>query len=557
MTDVADVADVTLSARRAVDGRGQAAPYPLLVADADGVIRSVNSSAGALFPLARTGASMDGAVSGWLRRAHEETTAGGVAVRAAGVVGERSFEAHPVPEGDAVAWWLVEDTDVRLAREALRVEQERTALLGQVSSALLTSLNPQRCMQVTAELAAAHLADAALVVAPGGTGRGLPVTACERGGESTSAVSDADPEQVVGLAEALQGFPPVPSRWIDPEAMPDWLVPDGFGPVGSVVLTPLPGHGVPAGALVLLRLQGQEGFTEEEEGFARLFAARAGAAMSAARMYAHQAGLTELLLRELLPPTLRRIGGVEFAGRYRPAGDTEQVGGDFYDVHPLVAEGTRTDRAQAAEQANASLVVLGDVCGKGMEAAVLTGKVRTTLQALLSLADDHLRVLTMLNDALLNSHHTRFVTLVLASVTRVPEGVRLRLTSAGHLPPLILRRDGSVEESDTAGTLIGVLPEISATTAEVLLEPGETCLLYTDGVTEAHGGPMGREMFGEERLSRALATCAGMPAEAIVEHVHMLVSRWVGTRDQDDTALLAITAPRGRHPGAVDGRPTA
>jgi serine phosphatase RsbU (regulator of sigma subunit) len=188
-----------------------------------------------------------------------------------------------------------------------------------------------------------------------------------------------------------------------------------------------------------------------------------------------------------------------------------------------------------------------------MEAVVLTGKVRTTLQALLSLADDYLRVLTMLNDALLNSCHTRFVTLVLASVARVPDGVRLRLTSAGHLPPLILRRDGSVQAADTAGTLIGVLPEICANTVEVLLETGETCMLYTDGVTEAHGGPMRQEMFGEDRLNRALAACVGMPAEAIVEHVHMLVTRWVGAREHDDTALLAITAPRGRRLSAVDG----
>ncbi|MBW4720554.1 PP2C family protein-serine/threonine phosphatase [Saccharothrix obliqua] len=514
------------------DGRWDAAPYPVVVADTAGVIRSVNDPARRLFPGADAGRSVAAGVGGWLDAAHRRAVSAGSTSGVSGVVGERTFEAHPVRGDGTVAWWLVDDTDVRRAREALHVERHRAALLGRISSALLTSLNPRRCMSTTAELAAAHLADAAVTIAPGTARGGIPITTCVRDGRAEHTVLEVDPAEVVGLAEALQGFPPVPSRWIDPASAPSWLVPPGMGEVGSIVVTPLPGHGVPAGALVLLRRTGQDAFDEDEEAFARLFAARAGAAMSAARMYTQQAQITELLLRDLLPPVLRRIDGVEFAGRYQPARDTERVGGDFYDVHP--------PRDGSAE----SLVVFGDVCGKGLEAAVLTGKVRTTLQALLPLADDHLRVLRMLNDALLRSHHTRFVTLVLASVARVEDGVRLRLTSAGHMPPLIVGLDGEVREADTAGTLVGVLPEINATTAELTLAPGETCLLYTDGITEAHGGPLGREMFGEERLQRALEDCAGMPAEAIAEHVHMLASRWVGSGEHDDIALLAISAPR-------------
>ncbi|MEU4746240.1 PP2C family protein-serine/threonine phosphatase, partial [Actinosynnema sp. NPDC023658] len=366
-----------------------------------------------------------------------------------------------------------------------------------------------------------------------------PVTWCVRGRDAVHERLPIDPEEVVGLAEALQGFPPVPSRWIEPSSAPGWLVPEGFGDVGSIVVTPLPGHGVPAGALVLLRRTEQQVFSEEEEVFARLFAARAGAAMSAARMFAQQVSITETLMRELLPPTLRAVDGVQFAGRYRPALDTERVGGDFYDVHPVAGE------------AGESLVVLGDVCGKGLEAAVMTGKVRATLHALLPLAGDHRRMLTLLNDALLSSHHTRFVTLLLASATRVGPDVRLRVTSGGHLPPLVVRSTGEVHEVPTRGTLIGVLPEIDAVTAEVVLAPGETCLLYTDGITEAVGGPLGDEMFGEDRLHRTLAACAGMPADAVVEHVHMVASQWIGAGGHDDVAVLAITAPRGRHLTAV------
>ncbi|MEU7526694.1 SpoIIE family protein phosphatase [Saccharothrix sp. NPDC042600] len=499
------------------------APYPALVVESGGVVREANAAAGVLVT---AGTALRGTVD-WLADAHEAFPAGGPV--ASGPIGDRAYEAHPVPHADgAVTWWLVDDTDVRRAREELRVERERTALLSKVSSALLTSLNPDRCMQLTAQLAADHLADAAWVIAPGGVA-GHPATVCVRGDAPAHHRLVIDPDDVAGLGEALQGFPPVPSRWIDPVSAPDWLVPDGFGEIGSIVVTPLPGHGVPAGALVLLRRSADRAYTPDEEVFARLFAARAGSAISAARSFAAQASITETLVRELLPPVLHRVEGVELAGRYRPASDSERVGGDFYDVHPVGDE---------------HLAVLGDVCGKGLEAAVVTGKVRSVVQALLPMSDDHQRVLTLLNDALLGRHGTRFVTLVLASVRPVEGGVRLRLTSGGHLPPLVVRTTGAVEEAPTSGTLVGVLPEVVSTTAEVLLAPGETCLLYTDGITEAVGGPLGDEMFGEERLHAVLASCAGMPADAVAEHVHMVAAEWIGGGSHDDIALLAVTAPR-------------
>jgi serine phosphatase RsbU (regulator of sigma subunit) len=97
------------------------------------------------------------------------------------------------------------------------------------------------------------------------------------------------------------------------------------------------------------------------------------------------------------------------------------------------------------------------------------------------------------------------------------------------------------------------MPEVRATTADVTLSPGETCLMYTDGITEAKGGPFGDELFGELRLQRVLGECAGMPAEAVVERVQMLASQWVGRGAHDDMAVLAITAPRGQHLTAVGG----
>lgn len=538
----------------------RAAPYPVLVADGRGIVRFLNDTASALLPRARPGAEMSRTVPAWLTAAHRALSAVPVASRtdaspageaatmpgraAFGEIGERSFEAHPTcEESGEVVWWLVDDTDHLLARTALRMERERTAFLGEASNALLASLNLERCTETTARLAAGHLADAAIVIAPP-VGHGLAMVSCLRGGDPTRRRVGADPDLVPGLPEALQGFPPVPSRWIDPATAPAWMVPEDFGTVGSIVVTPLPGHGVPAGALVLLRGADKTPFTESEEVFARLFAARAGAALSAARLFAEQSSITETLMRELLPPVLHDVSGVEFAGAYRPAAESERVGGDFYDVHPAPAD------AEGQE----SLVVLGDVCGKGLEAAVLTGKIRNTLHALLPMADDHQRVISLLNGALLNSHHTRFATLVLASAVRLAGRVRLRLTSAGHPAPLIVRGDGHVEEVRTRGTLVGALPEATAVTVEISLAPGETCVLFTDGITEAKGGPFGSDLYGEERLHSALSQCAGMPAEAVVEHVQMLASQWVRGGRHDDMAVVAITAPRNNHLSAVGGR---
>ncbi|MFE2144485.1 PP2C family protein-serine/threonine phosphatase [Streptomyces sp. NPDC059456] len=526
------------------------APYPVLAADPRAHLVFANEAARQTFPNARPGAALSDVVPAWLASAHArhvaeavpaQRTATGAARAVRGPVGEASFAAHPTVRDDGtVVWWLVDDTGHRLAREALRTERERTAFLVRSSNLLLSSLNLDRCMDVTAQLAAEHLTDAALVIAPA-RGTELPVVACVRGGAPSVALRAVDPDEVPGLAEALQGFPPVPSRWIDPAAAPAWLVPDGLAGVGSIVITPLPGHGVPAGALVLLRRAGAAAFTEGEEVFARLFAARAGAAMSAARLYAEQASVTDTLMRELLPPALHQVAGVEYAGGYRPSKDHERVGGDFYDVHPATDEG------------GASLVVLGDVCGKGLEAAVMTGKIRNTLHALLPMADDHHRMLSLLNSALLNSESTRFATMVLASAAREGNTVRLRLTSAGHPAPLVLRSDGAIEAAPTKGTLVGALPAISAETASVTLAPGDACVLYTDGISEARGGPLGDVMFGEERLVRALSECAAMPAEAVVEHVQMLAAQWVGSGPHDDMAIVVISAPRTHHLSAVNG----
>ncbi|MBQ0987038.1 serine/threonine-protein phosphatase [Streptomyces sp. F63] len=521
----------------------------MLAVGADGVVRSVSEAAAELRPAVLPGARLRETAPAWLAEAHDRLTGGRPEDGpedgpAGGRIGERFFTAHPSPYPDGtVLWWLVDDTGRRALDDELREERERTEALAEAANLLLASLNPERCAEATALLAAEHFADAALVVVAG-PGRLPPVVSCERGGRPVRRAPGGDLAGLPGLAEALRGAPLPPPRWVAPGEAPAWVVPPGFGPVDSILVKTLPGPlEKPAGALVLLLRPGRARLTERGELFLRLFASRAGAALSAARLYAEQSAITETLMRELLPPVLHRAGGVEFAGGYRASSDSEQVGGDFYDVHPL----------PDGDGDAGFLVVLGDVCGKGLQAAVLAGKIRITLEALLPLAGDHQEVLSLLNGALLNSpQNTRFATLVLTSAVRRGDGLELRMTSAGHPAPLIVRAGGRVEEAATSGTLVGALPDVETVTARTTLAPGETCVLFTDGITEARGGPLGGEMFGDERLRQALSECAELPPEAVVERVRMLASEWAGPGPSDDMAVVAIAPPRAVPPA---GRP--
>jgi serine phosphatase RsbU (regulator of sigma subunit) len=431
------------------------------------------------------------------------------------------------------AWFLRDHTDERDRTAALEAERARAAFLADAGRRLSASLNLRRVRRTTVELAAEHLADAAVVIFPpdrrrhSAWSRALPGHQVEEGTLTEAKLAD-----VPGLREVIDGFPPIPSRWLDASQAPGWLFPAAFGPIGALLVTPLPGNAEPAGALILARTGDQAVFSPEDEALARVFAARAGAALSAATLYQEQVETTAVLQADLLPPELPPTEGFELAGTYQAARETMLIGGDFYEVFGPTATSRDT------------VVALGDVCGTGPEAAVLTGKVRQTLRALRLVDAGPETMLRVLNQALTESgRRQRFVTLVVGGITRVDHGrVRLELASGGHPPPLVLRADGTVEEVPAGGTLIGVMPQISVYPATVELAPGELCLLYSDGLTEARGGPAGAEQFGEARVHRALAECAGLPGSVTLERLRQLVSDWVHGGASDDIAMLAVRA---------------
>jgi serine phosphatase RsbU (regulator of sigma subunit) len=126
-------------------------------------------------------------------------------------------------------------------------------------------------------------------------------------------------------------------------------------------------------------------------------------------------------------------------------------------------------------------------------------------------------------------------------------GLTLNLASGGHLPPLILRADGYIETVDLRGMLVGVVPDPRIGSASVQLAAGETCLMFSDGVTEARGGPHG-DQYGVMRLMDDLEGCHRMPAPALAERVAQLIGDWLGGREHDDIAVLAL---RAVNPGAA------
>ncbi|MEV6847750.1 PP2C family protein-serine/threonine phosphatase [Actinoplanes sp. NPDC051411] len=427
-------------------------------------------------------------------------------------------------------WFLRDRTEEILRAGALEAERARTAFLAEAGRRLAASLHLGRCLRTTAELAVGNLADAAVLVLPSHKRQNMWVRLTGGGTIEEETRPERLLTEVPGLIEALGGFPPVPSRWLDAAQAPDWLLPAGFGPIGALLVTPLPGNAEPAGALVLAR---HGTFGPEDEMLARIFAARAGAALSAAALYREQVDTAAVLQADLLPPELPQPEGLELAGSYQAAREALRVGGDFYDV--FTATATCPD----------TMIALGDVCGTGPEAAVLTGKVRQTLRALRLVETRPERMLKVLNQALLQAgRQHRFVTLVVGSVRRIEHGrLRLTLATGGHPAPLVLRLDGRVEEAPVSGTLIGAVERTVVRPADVELGPGELCLLYSDGLTEARGGPSGTEMWGEPRLHDALSTCAGMPAAVTVERLRQLVSDWVHGGTGDDIAMLAVRAP--------------
>ena len=264
-------------------------------------------------------------------------------------------------------------------------------------------------------------------------------------------------------------------------------------------------------------------------------ARRAAMAVQNAHTVGEHVQVSQTLQAALLPRALPRVPQIDFAAEYLPASTGADVGGDFYDVLPV--GGQRW------------LATVGDVCGKGARAAARTGLVRDVLRALVREGRPLVPAIEMLNDVMVEADDPQqFCTLAAAMLSRTEHdgrsAVAVDLVLAGHARPVLVRADGTARLIGRFGTALGLVESIDLHCTRHLLEPGETLLLYTDGITECRRGS---EQFDEDRLLRAAAAASGASAARLVAAVREAVQRFAPGLPGDDIALLAVRAEPEPH----------
>ena len=283
-------------------------------------------------------------------------------------------------------------------------------------------------------------------------------------------------------------------------------------------VTPLVAYGHRLGALTVpVKL------SETERELLLALSTQCAQALERAELYEYQHHIATTLQEGLLPKSLPEIAGAELAARYNAGARAMDVGGDFYDVFPRGEDW---------------VIVIGDVCGRGAEAAALTGLARHTIRAQAQHLERPSEILRALHDAIVaevGHDSARFVTAGCVLLRR--DGAVLA-SFAGHPPGLIARAGGGVEEVPTTGPLLGLLEHLRISDVEAALAPGDALVLYTDGVIEARRE---RELFGEERLTALLRDVGprGLDADAIADAIREATVAFAGSTE-DDTAILVL-----------------
>jgi phosphoserine phosphatase RsbU/P len=235
--------------------------------------------------------------------------------------------------------------------------------------------------------------------------------------------------------------------------------------------------------------------------------------------------LAHTLQQTLLPPTPPAIPGLELATVFRAAGEGVEVGGDFYDVFPVAEDDW--------------VLVLGDVCGKGVGAAAISALARHTLRAVVVGLHAPSQALRALNEVLIGHETDRFCTVLMVRLQRRPGGWVASIASGGHPWPLLTSPGRPARLEGGTGPLVGVIADARYDDRRLDLGPGDSLLLYTDGVTEARRG---REFYGDDRL-RDRVGVGGRPPQAVVDDVLADVVAFSGGMPRDDIAIVAFRVP--------------
>jgi PAS domain S-box-containing protein len=423
----------------------------------------------------------------------------------------------------------------------------RGAFLAQASTALASSLDYEQTLRNVAELAVPDVADWCAVD-----------LADAEGDRRTVAVAHVDPERR-GIAEALRAYLPArldPERGLGlvlrtgeplryPEITDELLMQSALDErhlellraleFRSVLVVPMRIGDRTLGAMTLVSAESKRQLDELDLELAEQIAARAAVAIENARLYSERSSIARTLQQSLLPERLPEIPGYELASVYLPAVHTSMVGGDFYDVWQVGEDW---------------MALVGDVTGKGIDAAALTALVRHTVRTASEFERSPARLLAFVDETL----RKRPALSVCTALCLRLQGERVTLAVGGHPLPLHMTARG-VAELGRHGPLLGGFEGVSWEDLTVALDAGSTLLAYTDGFTDARDER--GERFGFQRLCETLRAQRARPAADVVDGLTRTLDEFQTGAHADDTAALVLRrlAPSGQpiDPASADG----
>jgi len=288
--------------------------------------------------------------------------------------------------------------------------------------------------------------------------------------------------------------------------------------VRSLMIVPLPARGGILGAMTLGSVRSGRRYSDEELTLAGDLAVRAATALENVRLYEERDRAAQALQRSLLPSRLPEIPGAEIAARFQPFTEADLIGGDFYDVFEVAP--------------HSWALVIGDVMGKGSEAAALTGLARHTIRAASLSLSSPAEILGVLNKAILKNAEDRYATATVVRLDLLEGRARAVVASGGHPSPIVLRESGEVEEVGGSGMLLGVFEDAKRADASTELIPGDALVLYTDGLLDE------RQARPELRLLSIVSEGRGLNAVELADRIETTATR--ADVVYDDRAVLVV-----------------